>query len=50
MNKDDIYFHADFHGSATTIVKNPYPDTPVPILTLEEAACNLYKIFINYFY
>lgn len=23
MNKDDIYMHADIHGSASTIIKNP---------------------------
>lgn len=23
LNKDDIYMHADIHGSASTIIKNP---------------------------
>jgi predicted ribosome quality control (RQC) complex YloA/Tae2 family protein len=47
MSKDDIYFHADFHGSATTVVKNPSPDIPIPRLTLEEAACKYIIIFVK---
>ena len=30
--------HADFHGAASTIVKNPTPLIPVGITTLQEAA------------
>jgi predicted ribosome quality control (RQC) complex YloA/Tae2 family protein len=35
--KDDIYLHADFHGAASTIIKNP-TSTPIPSLTIQEAA------------
>lgn len=38
LQKGDIYLHADYHGAASTIVKNPNKDESVPITTLEEAA------------
>eukprot|EP00828_Plagiopyla_frontata_P019665 TRINITY_DN2513_c0_g1_i2.p1 TRINITY_DN2513_c0_g1~~TRINITY_DN2513_c0_g1_i2.p1 ORF type:complete len:659 (-),score=167.92 TRINITY_DN2513_c0_g1_i2:74-2050(-) len=38
MNKDDLYMHADFHGAASTIIKNPTPQYPIGITTLQEAA------------
>lgn len=37
MNKDDIYMHADIHGSASTIVKNPSASV-IPDSTLLQAA------------
>ncbi|EAR88515.1 fibronectin-binding protein A, amine-terminal protein (macronuclear) [Tetrahymena thermophila SB210] len=38
MRKGDIYMHADFHGAASTIIKNPFKDIPVSQQTIEEAA------------
>ena len=34
LNKDDIYMHADIHGSASTIIKNP-STTPIPDFTIQ---------------
>jgi hypothetical protein len=28
--------HADYHGAATTIIKNSYPGKPIPLMALEE--------------
>lgn len=36
MQKDDIYVHAEMHGSASCVIKNP-TGKPVPHLTLTEA-------------
>jgi Predicted RNA-binding protein homologous to eukaryotic snRNP len=33
----DIYMHADIHGAASVVIKNP-ERKPIPTLTLEEAA------------
>lgn len=38
MNKDDVYMHADIHGSASTIIKNPNNATIIPDSTLMQAA------------
>lgn len=38
MRKGDLYLHADYHGSASTIIKNHIKDHPVPSLTIEEAS------------
>lgn len=38
MRAGDIYMHADFHGAATTIVKNRDKDLEIPPLSLDEAA------------
>lgn len=38
LSKQDVVFHAQIQGAAFTVVKNPNPDTPVPNLTLLEAA------------
>ncbi|SOV16455.1 conserved protein, unknown function [Plasmodium sp. gorilla clade G2] len=37
FQKNDIYVHADIHGAASCIIKNPYKDTPIPDKTLSEA-------------
>ena len=37
LKKDDIYIHADFHGAASTVIKNQYGGE-VPMNTLQEAA------------
>lgn len=34
----DIYMHADFHGAASTVIKNLYKDTPISPQTIDEAA------------
>ena len=36
MRKGDVYVHADVHGAASTVIKNP-SGAPVPLVTLEEA-------------
>ncbi|KAF9969655.1 hypothetical protein BGZ73_007919 [Actinomortierella ambigua] len=36
MNKNDIYVHADIHGAATVVIKNP-SDQPVPPNSLFQA-------------
>ena len=36
MRRGDIYVHADVHGAASTLIKNP-TGAPVPLITLEEA-------------
>jgi hypothetical protein len=28
--------HADYHGAATTLIKNSFPGKPIPLMTLEE--------------
>lgn len=30
MKKGDIYMHADYHGAASTVIKNPHKDVPIP--------------------
>ncbi|KAF8821469.1 signal peptidase, partial [Cardiosporidium cionae] len=37
LEKNDLYVHADIHGAATCIIKNPHADLPVPLQTLIEA-------------
>jgi len=37
LRKGDAYVHADLHGAATCVVKNPQPERPIPALTLAEA-------------
>lgn len=36
LNKDDIYIHADYHGAASTIIKNHSPEIKVSDITLIE--------------
>jgi predicted ribosome quality control (RQC) complex YloA/Tae2 family protein len=38
MRTGDIYMHADFHGAATTIIKNPARLEAISPLSLDEAA------------
>ena len=38
MRTGDIYIHADFHGAASTVIKNLHPQQPVPQQSLDEAA------------
>lgn len=38
MQKGDVYLHADYHGSASTIIKNPNRNEEISKITLEEAA------------
>ena len=38
LNKDDIYMHADYHGAASTIIKNHNPKYHIPRASLEESA------------
>jgi predicted ribosome quality control (RQC) complex YloA/Tae2 family protein len=38
MRKDDIYLHADYHGAASTILRNHKPSLIVPRASLDEAA------------
>ena len=38
LQKGDIYLHADYHGAASTIVKNPMKNESIPTATIEEAA------------
>ncbi|KRX01107.1 hypothetical protein PPERSA_08208 [Pseudocohnilembus persalinus] len=38
MRKGDVYIHADYHGAASTIIKNNNPQEEIPQQTLEEAA------------
>ncbi len=35
LKKDDIYIHADFHGAASTVIKNQYGGE-VPLNTIQE--------------
>jgi len=37
LKKNDIYLHADFHGAASTVIKNP-EGSPIPMTTLSEAS------------
>ncbi|KAF9407207.1 hypothetical protein BGZ94_002787 [Podila epigama] len=37
MKKDDIYVHADIHGAATVLIKNPSDKEPVPPSSLYQA-------------
>ncbi|CAD2087683.1 conserved protein, unknown function [Plasmodium vinckei brucechwatti] len=37
FQNNDIYVHADIHGAASCIIKNPYKDIPIPEKTLAEA-------------
>ncbi|KAG0033921.1 hypothetical protein BGZ82_005920 [Podila clonocystis] len=37
MKKDDIYVHADIHGAATVLIKNPSDKDPVPPSSLYQA-------------
>ena len=37
LKKDDIYLHAEIHGAASVIIKNP-TSKPVSIISLEQAA------------
>lgn len=30
--------HADYHGAASTVIKNPYKDVPIPPQTIDEAS------------
>eukprot|EP00741_Cyanophora_paradoxa_P006667 tig00001030_g6448.t1 len=38
MRKGDLYVHADIHGAASCIIKNP-SGAPVPPITLQQAGC-----------
>ena len=38
LQKGDVYLHADYHGAASTIVKNPNKNDAIPQSTMEEAA------------
>jgi len=38
LRKGDIYMHADYHGAASTIIKNPNKDEDIPQNSLNEAA------------
>ncbi len=38
MKKGDVYIHADYHGAASTIIKNKNRDDPISQLSLDEAA------------
>ncbi|EGR31934.1 hypothetical protein IMG5_099620 [Ichthyophthirius multifiliis] len=39
MKKGDIYMHADYHGAASTLIKNPHKDSSfISQQTIEEAA------------
>ncbi len=35
--------HADYHGAATTIIKNIYPGKPIPSITIDEVNNFLFK-------
>ncbi|KAF9990855.1 hypothetical protein BGZ75_008859 [Mortierella antarctica] len=37
MKKDDIYVHADIHGAATVLIKNPSDKDPVPPSSIYQA-------------
>ncbi|KAG0372123.1 hypothetical protein BGX24_000699 [Mortierella sp. AD032] len=37
MKKDDIYVHADIHGAATVLIKNPSEKEPVPPSSIYQA-------------
>ncbi|OMJ16764.1 Nuclear export mediator factor Nemf [Smittium culicis] len=37
LKKDDIYVHADTHGSTSIVLINNYPGKPIPISTLIQA-------------
>ena len=37
LENNDIYVHADYHGSGSCIVKNHNPNKDIPISTLEQA-------------
>ncbi|KAI1321220.1 hypothetical protein EDD11_007786 [Mortierella claussenii] len=37
MKKDDIYVHADIHGAATVLIKNPSDEDPVPPSSIYQA-------------
>ncbi|KAK5808926.1 fibronectin-binding protein A N-terminus-domain-containing protein [Linnemannia elongata] len=37
MKKDDIYVHADIHGAATVLIKNPSDKEPVPPSSIYQA-------------
>jgi len=39
LRPGDAYVHADIHGAATVIVKNPHKDQPIPPSTLQQAGC-----------
>jgi hypothetical protein len=37
MKKDDIYVHADIHGAATVLIKNPSDKEPIPPSSIYQA-------------
>ncbi|KAF9354639.1 hypothetical protein BGX34_010898 [Mortierella sp. NVP85] len=37
MKKNDVYVHADIHGAATVVVKNPSDTTPIPPSSIYQA-------------
>ena len=37
LEKNDIYVHADYHGSTSCVIKNHIPEKEIPISTLEQA-------------
>lgn len=39
LTRGDLYFHAEIHGAASCILKNPANTTDVPNRSIEEAAC-----------
>lgn len=41
LKKDDIYIHADFHGAASTVIKNQYGGE-VPLNTIQEVNKELF--------
>lgn len=38
LKKDDIYLHAEIHGAASVIVKNPFPGKAVSPISIQQAA------------
>eukprot|EP00898_Chlorokybus_atmophyticus_P002379 jgi/Chlat1/3141/Chrsp21S03365 len=37
LRKGDVYVHADIHGASSCIIKNRFPDQPIPPITLSQA-------------
>ncbi len=38
LNKGDLYLHADYHGAASTIIKNAIKNDVIPNATIDEAS------------
>lgn len=38
LKKDDIYLHAEIHGAASVIIKNPFPGKMVSPISIQQAA------------